>query len=507
MQKQTHALPAKIQAFILSLVIFTPGILLAQTSSPQLPAPGKVSMSRDQQKELGLQGMGEVYKQMPVLPDSDPLTKYVQGLGKKLQDVIPPDASWPYQFHVIPASDINAFAMPGGPIFVNVATIQSADNEAELAGVLAHEITHVYMQHSAKQAPKAAMTQIFAGIAGVLLPESTLGSLGRVGIQVAGGSVLAKYSRADESQADSVGTIIMYKAGYNPQAMADFFVKLEQKYGKGGMQWLSDHPNPGNRQTAIKQQIRNWPSKKYVGASSAFDRAHRQAEGTKTYTAQEIANGAKAGSWTQLNKQSGAWPAGIPSSSNQAAPAQPTPQPPAAPAQPVSQPGSAPAAVSYEQIKPSGRFSQVSLTSFTIPYPDNWKAAGQGDNATIGPQEGVSQAGVAYGVVIGTATGGSGSLDQLTQSLIQSLQRDNQGMRIIGDTGKVQVGGADARSTHLSSSSPILKDGQPVAEHDWLVTFLDRSGALHYVVFVATEQDFSKLKPTYEKMLEGVQLR
>ena len=87
---------------------------------------------------------------MPVLPDSSPATRYVQELGRKLQTVIPADRSWPYQFHVVPAADINAFALPGGPIFVNLGTIQAADNEAELAGVLAHEMSHVYMQHSAK---------------------------------------------------------------------------------------------------------------------------------------------------------------------------------------------------------------------------------------------------------------------------------------------------------------------------------------------------------------------
>ncbi len=116
-------------------------------------------MNKQQQQQLGLQAMGEVYKQMPVLPDSSPETQYIQHLGKKLAGVIPADRSWPYQFHVIPAADINAFALPGGPIFVNLGTIQAADNEAELAGVLAHEMSHVYMQHSAKQAPKATWAQ------------------------------------------------------------------------------------------------------------------------------------------------------------------------------------------------------------------------------------------------------------------------------------------------------------------------------------------------------------
>ena len=273
---QTRNFSTRMLALLLALVLTQPfALTTAQaqgTSTPTLPDPGKTGMTREQQQQLGLQAVGEVYKQMPVLPDSSPETQYIQHLGKKLAGVIPADRSWPYQFHVIPAADINAFALPGGPIFVNLGTIQAADNEAELAGVLAHEMSHVYMQHSAKQAPKATVAQIIAGLAGAVLPQSGLGSLGRMGIQIGAGTMLMKYSRADEAQADSTGAIIMYRAGYNPKSMADFFQKLEQKYGKGGPQLLSDHPNPGNRQQAIQQEVRNWPRKATPPTAASFPR-------------------------------------------------------------------------------------------------------------------------------------------------------------------------------------------------------------------------------------------
>src|SRR5262249_33608912 len=184
---------------VIAFLMAQPFALMAQSSAPRLPDPGNTGMNREQQVQLGQQAMGEVYKQMPVLPDSSPETRYIQQLGRKLQQVIPADKSWPYQFHVIPAADINAFALPGGPIFVNVGTIQAAENEAELAGVLAHEMSHVYMQHSAKQAPKATVAQIIAGLAGAVLPQSGLGSLGRMGIQIGAGTMLMKYSRKDEA--------------------------------------------------------------------------------------------------------------------------------------------------------------------------------------------------------------------------------------------------------------------------------------------------------------------
>src|SRR5437763_5101718 len=166
--------------------------------APQLPNPGSASMSKADQEKLGLQAVAEIYKQMPVLPDSSPITQYVQQLAKKLQKQIPSQYSWPYQFHVVQQEEINAFALPGGPIFINVGTINAAANEAQLAGVMSHEMSHVYMQHSAKQASstKRTIAEII-GAAGAILGGGTLGNLARAGIQFGAGTLLMKYSRED----------------------------------------------------------------------------------------------------------------------------------------------------------------------------------------------------------------------------------------------------------------------------------------------------------------------
>ena len=143
---------------------------------PQLPVPGHVGMSREEQIQLGRKAATEVYKQMPVLPDSDPITQYVRRLGKRLVDQIPPKYTWPYEFHVVKQKEINAFALPGGPMFINVGTITAAKNEAQLAGVMAHEMSHVYMQHSAKQSGKL-LPNILSGlgqIAGAQLAEEAI---------------------------------------------------------------------------------------------------------------------------------------------------------------------------------------------------------------------------------------------------------------------------------------------------------------------------------------------
>jgi beta-barrel assembly-enhancing protease len=500
---QTRNFSARMLALLLVLMLTQPLALMTQAQAeaagvPQLPDPGKTGMNREQQQQLGLQAMGEVYKQMPVLPDSSPETQYIQRLGKKLAGVIPADRTWPYQFHVIPAADINAFALPGGPIFVNLGTIQAADNEAELAGVLAHEMSHVYMQHSAKQAPKSTVAQIIAGLAGAVLPQSGLGNLARMGIQFGAGTMLMKYSRADEAQADSTGAIIMYRAGYNPKAMADFFQKLEQKYGKGGPQMLSDHPNPGNRQQAIQQEVRNWPPKNYITNSADFPQVKQDAMKVKGYSAQEIANGAKSGQWEQQNRQNHVIPANLPaSSSNQGNGA-------------ASGNGSAGAAenVSFKDVKPSDHLTRHEGQGFTIYYPDNWKVAGDSNTTIIGPPSAQAQSGIAYGAIVGNQpSSGGGSLDDATQKLAQGMAQENPGMTISADMKPIEVNGTQGRSLELSGKSPLTQNGQPLPERDWLVTLPRPQGGLAYLVFVSPERDFNQLHPTYQKMLESLQLQ
>ena len=493
---QHRKLFTRVLALALTVLIAQPFALMAQSSSPQLPDPGTTGMNKQQQQQLGLQAMGEVYKQMPVLPDSSSEARYIQELGKKLQGVIPADKSWPYQFHVIPAADINAFALPGGPIFVNLGTITAADNEAQLAGVLAHEMSHIYMQHSAKQAPKATVAQIIAGLAGAVLPQSGLGSLGRMGIQIGAGTMLMKYSRKDEAQADSVGAVLMYNAGYNPKAMADFFETLEKKYGNGGPQILSDHPNPGNRTQAVQQEIRNWPAKNYAGNSSQFASVKQDASRVKAYSAQEIQAGAKAGTWAQQNKKNGSMPANIQTSdsgngaSNGAGNA----------------PGGATDA-SFKQVKPSGNFTQLQQGNFTVSYPDNWKASGDQGNALIAPEGGAGQNGISYGVLIGNRNQIDPSIDSATQQLAQGMVQDNPGMRISGDPKPVEVNGKQGRVLELVGQSPLQQNGQPLPERDLLVTVPQPQGGVLYLVFVSPERDFNELHSTYKKMLDSLQIR
>ena len=476
------------------VIASTVTLLLAQSAAPNLPDPGRTSVSREQQQQLGLQAAAEVYKQMPVLPDNSPETQYIRGLGQRLVATIPSETSWPFEFHVIQQKEINAFALPGGEMFVNVGTITAARNEAQLAGVMAHEMAHVYMQHSAKQMAKAQLTEGLAGLAGAILGAKggTLGSLAQAGVQVGAGMVMLKYSRSDEAQADAVGAIILYRAGYDPQALADFFKTLEAQGGTGP-QFLSDHPNPGNREAAIQKEIQDWPAKTYQASSTGFDTAHQHASGAKAYTAEEIAQGAKTGQWASLNQESGA---ALKSSGTGIA--SPTPS-------------ASTSTVELKNVTPSSRLVTSNLGAMKIARPDNWDVTAsqqQGQSVTIAPRAGLVANGLGYGVVINgiQGSGRNSTIDQVTAAIVSNLQSGGGDLKPIGNATTINVAGVLGRSVIMQSTSPFVDaKGQSQKERDWLVTIPGRNGSFFYFVFVAPEAEFGYFRPTFEKMLKSVQ--
>jgi hypothetical protein len=287
--------------------------------------------------------------------------------------------------------------------------------------------------------------------------------------------------------------------------MADFFQKLEQKYGKGGPQLLSDHPNPGNRQQAIQQEVRNWPQKNYVTNSPEFPQVKQDATRIKAYSAQEIANGAKSGQWEQQNRKNNVVPANLPSSSNQGGG---NGSGNGSGAGSGAGGGSGAEDVAFKEIKPSANFARHEGQGFSISYPDNWKVAGDQNTTLIAPPSATAQNGISYGVIVGNnSNSNASSLDEATQQLAQGLQQDNPGMKISGQIKTVDVHGMQGRSLELSGNSPLQQNGQPLPERDWLVTVPRPQGGLAYLVFVSPERDFNQLHSTYQKMLDSLQIQ
>src|SRR5882724_5746925 len=208
--------------------------------------------------KAGRQAATEVEQQMPILNDNE-ATSYVSRVGQRLVSNIPAEFQHPefsYYFKVVNARDINAFALPGGPMYVNRGMIQAARNEGEMAGVMAHELSHVALRHGTAQATKAQKYGLLAGILGVggAILGGPAGSIIGQGGQLAVGAYFLKFSREYETEADLLGAQIMARAGYDPRDLANMFRTIERQGGGGGGGFLSDHPSPADRYARINQE-------------------------------------------------------------------------------------------------------------------------------------------------------------------------------------------------------------------------------------------------------------
>src|ERR1700756_4720225 len=206
--------------------------------------------------QVGKQNADYMAKRLPLCNDPK-VDAYLTNLGMRLVSKLPTRGQqYPWEFHCVNDKSINAFALPGGFVFVNRGAIEVSDSEAQLAAVMGHELSHVALRHGTAQASKAQLAQGAAGIFGGLFGGSTGGDLLTEGVALGAGGLLLRYSRGAETPADVMGTQVLYDAGYDPRAMAQFFEKLEgETKGKNPPQFLSDHPNPDNRLERVDEEI------------------------------------------------------------------------------------------------------------------------------------------------------------------------------------------------------------------------------------------------------------
>jgi predicted Zn-dependent protease len=251
-------------------------VVLAASSAAQTHIePHKNSYSPKQDVELGLQAAREVRQQMPMLNDQR-TEDFAERIGERLIDAVPAEYRQPefrYSFDVVNLREINAFALPGGPMFLNRGMLQAARTDDEVAGVMAHELSHVILRHGTLQAAKAQKFQ-FGALAGQILGAivgGTKGSIIAQGSQLGLGTYFLKYSRAYEREADLLGAQIMARAGYAPRQMANMFQTIQRQGGGGGPEWLSDHPDPGNRYAAINREAASLTVSGTANTGAAFD--------------------------------------------------------------------------------------------------------------------------------------------------------------------------------------------------------------------------------------------
>jgi predicted Zn-dependent protease len=220
--------------------------------------PHRNSFSPAQDVELGRRAAADIRQELPLVRDRR-TQDYVERIGERLVAAVPGRLQQPgfrYTFQVVDRRDINAFALPGGPIFVNRGMLDAARNDGEVAGVIAHELSHIVLRHGTVQATKAQPFQ-FGALAGQILGSVIGGRTGAVvaqGSQIGIGTYFMKYSREYEREADLLGAQIMARAGYDPRDMANMFQTIARRSGNGGPEWLSDHPSPANRYEAIHRE-------------------------------------------------------------------------------------------------------------------------------------------------------------------------------------------------------------------------------------------------------------
>jgi predicted Zn-dependent protease len=250
-----------IGAMLFTLALF--GLLLYTASCAVNPVSGQrelMLVSEREEIQLGGQTDGDVVRQFGIYGDQR-LNAYVNGLGQRMAKVSH-RPHLDYHFKVLDISIVNAFAVPGGYVYFTRGILASLNNEAELAGVMGHEIGHVTARHSAQQISRAQLAQMGMAIGSIVSPEfRALSGLTGMGVQM----LFLKFSRDNERQADDLGVEYATKVGYDASQMANFFETLDRmtphsdKSGLPG--WFSTHPNPEDREKVVRVRSREWQQK------------------------------------------------------------------------------------------------------------------------------------------------------------------------------------------------------------------------------------------------------
>jgi len=223
----------------------------------------KNKFTPEQDVQIGREAAAEVRKQYPIIRDEE-IDKYLTTLGNRLVAAAPPELKQPvyeFSFTLVDLKEINAFALPGGPMFVHRGMFEAAASEGEVAGVMAHELSHVLLRHGTANETKAEnpwlqLGQIAGQLGGAVVGGAVGSAIAQSG-QFGLGALMLRYSRDFEKQADLMGAQIMARAGYDPRALAHMFQTIEAQAATSGgssPQWLSDHPNPGNRTEYINKE-------------------------------------------------------------------------------------------------------------------------------------------------------------------------------------------------------------------------------------------------------------
>ena len=487
MNRSAHPSARPVIALMIALSLAT-GVAEAQTKVN----PGWNMFSPQQDVEIGQQSAVQAEQQLPVLNDAT-VQNYVNRIGQKLAA----NAGGPafqYRFRVVNASDINAFALPGGYIYINRGIIENARNEGELAGVMAHEIAHSALRHGTHQASKAyaaqAGLQILGGLLGGKVGNNTaqiLNTVGGIGLN----ALFLKFSRELETQADVRGAQILAASGYAPADMVSFFDQLAKVDTSKKTTWLSHHPAPPDRQARIRKEgelLRVSPSPTANTQQLASIKTQLRRHGSAP-TMQQIAQGVR------------------PSNSGG--------NPPMTSGTTGGSVGNVPAPSSSWR-----RFSNRT-SAYEIAYPSNWRVYDSGGfGVTIAPEGGIGTVGgkteVVYGLIVNHydpfgntprsylrdgRTSQSVTLQDATNDLIAQVRQGSPHLRVISGSGQqLKLDGRTAMAASLRGRNPNTRLDERVT----VVTRALPDGHLIYMLFVTPEQDASRYSSVLNQIVQSV---
>jgi len=418
-----------------------------------------------QDVEIGREASREAENQLALLHGSE-AEGYLNNLGKRIaRHSKNPDL--PYEFKLVNSKEINAFAFPGGFIYVNRGLIEAADNESEVAGVLGHEISHAALRHGTNQMSKQLLITAPLSIIGGLFGQSGgwKEQLAVLGISLGINGLMMKYSRNAESQADLAGVQAVHASDIDPEGMMTFFKKLEtlRKNQPGTLEsFFASHPAPQDREKAVGEEIVKL---------ALLKNPQRDSDG-----------------FHKLKTNLASMPAAP-------APRQQANRP--APDQTARIPEPSPRFVAFEP--------RNGLYQFDIP--DNWQVVSEsGAGVTIVPPGGARSYGdqtqVSHGMMVNlfeATDGRGGRLEDATNQFLDNLQHGNPHLHVVrGSQAKFNLAGQKAIRTLLTGVAPRTNQWEDV----WVVTHAHPDG-LFYFVFVSPESDFHTYKPVFNKIVKS----
>ncbi len=433
--------------------------------------PPKNSTTPADDVRKGLAGAGQARQRYPLLNDA-PTSAYITALGARLVAAIPPEfrhEEFKYSFETLNVKEINAFALPGGPMFVNRGMIEAATNEGEVAGVMAHEISHVVLRHGTAEPRKSGWLTVgqIAGIAGgAYLGGASGASLAADLGNIAESGFRMRYSRDDEKQADLEGARIMSLAGYDPRDMANMFRTID-KTSASGPQWASDHPNPGNRVEYITKEAKALPIANVTLDGTGFQRVR---EHLKTL------------------------------------PPPPTPGA-VTKAQPAANPSMANGRIGGTIEPPATRLVQYSEGDlFTITVPANWKELPSRYSVTFAPTGayGVVDTHTVFthGVEAGIESNTNKDLTAASEAFVAALKVNNPKLVEPSVYRSVTIDGRRWVQATLTNVSEATNRDEVIQ----VMTTLLKSGNVFYVLGVAPKADLPRYEAPIQSALGSIRL-